>query len=137
VDFALAAGRAAPGGPSAICDTDAVTGPGVVALADVHGLAASRPQLHALLDELAAQSLHEPGCEAYRVLGGEDPADFVLVSTWTDEAALRSHYNTPHYQRYREAVGPLLARPSDVTVHSVSATVRPLDPGPPDPAAFD
>jgi len=35
--------------------------------------------------------------------------------------------------RYRERVGPLLARPSDIVVHQIAATVRALDPNPPDP----
>lgn len=46
---------------------------------------------------------------------------------------LRGHYATPHYRRYRERVGPLLARPSDVLVHRVDTTVHAQDPNPPDP----
>ncbi len=51
-----------------------------------------------------------------------------------DEDALRAHFAAPHYRRYRGAVGELLARPSDVTVHHVSQTVHAIDPDPPDPA---
>ena len=57
----------------------------------------------------------------------------MLLSSWTSEAALRTHYTTAHYRRYREHVGPLLARPSDVVIHHIAATVRALDPNPPDP----
>lgn len=49
------------------------------------------------------------------------------------ETALREHYDTRHYRHYREQVGLLLARPSDVVVHHVGSTVHALDPNPPDP----
>ena len=59
--------------------------------------------------------------------------EIVLLISGADESALREHYDTPHYRRYRERVGPLLARPSDVVVHHISATVQAIDPNPPDP----
>ena len=58
----------------------------------------------------------------------------MILSEWADDAALSAHYATPHYRRYRDAVGELLARPSDVVVHHVSATIHAIDPAPPDPA---
>ncbi len=107
-------------------------------VADVHGLAGSLQELRALLAQLADSSRGEEGCESFRVLGADDdPAGIVVMSAWTDEDALRAHFQTAHYQRYRAAVGPLLARPSDVTVLHVSEAVRALDPNPPDPSRFD
>lgn len=41
--------------------------------------------------------------------------------------------DSPHYRRYREQVGLLIARPSDVAVHHLETTVHALDPNPPDP----
>ncbi|HTA05700.1 MAG TPA: antibiotic biosynthesis monooxygenase, partial [Solirubrobacteraceae bacterium] len=61
------------------------------------------------------------------------PGEFVLLSSWADEQALRAHYATSHYRHYREQVGLLLARPSDVVVHHLALTVKALDPNPPDP----
>jgi hypothetical protein len=49
---------------------------------------------------------------------------------------MRAHFATAHHRRYREAAGPLPARPSDVVVHHVAQTVRPVDPNPPNPAMF-
>jgi quinol monooxygenase YgiN len=106
-------------------------------VAEVHGLVPRLGELRALLADLAAGSREEPGCLGFRVLLTDEPGELVLLSHWHDEAALRAHYATRHYRRYREAVGPLLARPSDVVVHHVGETVRALDPNPPDPVNFD
>jgi quinol monooxygenase YgiN len=105
----------------------------VMMTADVHGLLGRLPELQALLSDLAADSRSEPGCRTFRFFDAEEPGDVFLISAWSDEAALRAHYRAPHYRRYRVAVGELLARPSDVTVHHVSQSVRATDPNPPDP----
>jgi len=106
-------------------------------IAHVHGLAGRRAELRALLDELATAARDEPGCLEFQVLERSDPGEMVLIAAWNGTEALRAHFATSHYRRYREAVGALLARPSDVTVHYVSQTVRAVDPDPPDPATFD
>jgi quinol monooxygenase YgiN len=108
----------------------------VIMLADLHGLAGRLTELNALLADLAAGSRTEGGCASFRFFPSEDPAGIFLVSIWADQAALRRHYDTAHYRRYRDAVGPLLARPSDVTVYRVSETVHARDPNPPDPGMF-
>jgi quinol monooxygenase YgiN len=102
-------------------------------VAELHGLAGLQAQLRELLDTLAGGAREEAGCVSFRVLSAEQPGEFVLLSEWSDEAALRAHYATPHYRYYREHVAPLLARPSDVVVHHVEQTLRALDPNPPDP----
>jgi quinol monooxygenase YgiN len=107
--------------------------PKLILVAEVHGLAGRADELRELLDALADGSRGEPGCASFRVLCADDIGEFVLISNWIQQDALESHYATPHYRRYRAAVTPLLARPSDVTVHYVSSTVRPVDPNPPDP----
>jgi quinol monooxygenase YgiN len=107
--------------------------PRVVLVADVHGRAALVAELRALLDELARHSRAEPECSGFRILAAEQPGDFVMIGCWGGEAAMREHYRSAHYRRYREQVGPLLARPSDVVAHHVSATVHLGDPNPPDP----
>jgi quinol monooxygenase YgiN len=104
--------------------------PEVILVADVHGLVGPTDELHALLSELADGADGEPGCISFRVLRADDPGEFVLVAGWSSESALREHYDTPHYRHYREYVGPLLARPSDVVVHRVAATLHPRDPNP-------
>jgi quinol monooxygenase YgiN len=107
--------------------------PGLILIADVHGRAGLLDELRAALAELADGAAGEPGCVSFRVLSDRDPGEFVVLASWVGEDALRDHYGTAHYRRYRERVGPLLARDSDVVVHHLGATVHALDPNPPDP----
>jgi quinol monooxygenase YgiN len=113
--------------------TELVSDPERLLVAELHGLAGSRRELRELLDELADGARSEPGCVSFRVLADAQPDELVVISGWSGEDTLRAHYATPHYRRYREQVGPLLARPSDVVVHRVAATLRALDANPPDP----
>jgi quinol monooxygenase YgiN len=105
----------------------------VLLVAEVHGRTALEPELRALLSELAGASNAEPQCAGFRVLAAEEPGEFVLLGSWNTETAMREHYDTSHYRRYRDQVQPLLARPSDVVVHHISVTVHAVDPNPPDP----
>jgi quinol monooxygenase YgiN len=107
---------------------------GVVLIAHLHGQVARLGELKALLADLAASARRDPGCERYDVAFPDEPGECLLVSTWKSEAALRAHYRSDAYLRYRGGVGELLARPSDVVVHHVSASVRARDPNPPDPS---
>jgi (4S)-4-hydroxy-5-phosphonooxypentane-2,3-dione isomerase len=110
--------------------------PRVIVVAELHGLVWRFAELEALLGALAAGSRDEPGCRAFRVLADNAPGELVLLAEYADGAALRAHYATAHYRRYRQQVGPLLARPSDVLVHHVNKTVQAHDPNPPDPGMF-
>ncbi len=105
----------------------------VLLVGEVHGRTGLAAQLRALLSELADASQAEPQCGGFRVLVAEEPGEFVLMGSWSSEVAMREHYDSTHYRRYREQVGPLLARPSDVVVHHLSSTVHARDPNPPDP----
>jgi quinol monooxygenase YgiN len=106
---------------------------GVLIVGEVHGRSALAAQLHSLLRELADASRAEPECTDFRLLSVEEPGEFVLLCSWSSETAMREHYDTSHYRRYRDQVQPLLARPSDVVVHHISVTVHAADPNPPDP----
>lgn len=110
-----------------------MTDAAILLIAEVHGLAGRAGELRALLDDLADGTRGEPGCSGFRVLAGDSAGEFVLVESWSGDEALRDHYATAHYRRYRSAVTELLAQPSDVLVHHISSTVRAVDPNPPDP----
>jgi quinol monooxygenase YgiN len=110
-----------------------VSDPGILLVAELHARAGLVEQLQGALAELADGARTEPECVNYRVLAAAEPAEYVLMGAWRSEAGLQAHYDTPHYRHYRDQVGPLLARPSDVVVHHVSETVHARDPNPPDP----
>jgi quinol monooxygenase YgiN len=106
-------------------------------VARIHGLAGRNAELREALGDLAAAALAEPGCRRFDVLELSDPGEHVLLADWESGDAMRAHFSTGHFRRYRETVGALLARPTDVVIHHVQQTVRPVDPDPPDPALFD
>jgi quinol monooxygenase YgiN len=110
----------------------------VVAVARVHGIAVAHAELAELLRRTAAAARAEPGCRAYDVAEALDGADeFVVVQAWDDEGALAAHYRGPAHQAYQHDVFGLLARPSDLVIHQVSSSERPVDPGPMDPRQAD
>ena len=105
-------------------------------ISEMHGLAGRADELERLLDDLADAGRAENGCLMFSILRRQELGEFVVIAHWRDEAALREHHRAAPYARYRAAVGELLARPSDVTVHRVAETIHALDPNPPDPGLF-
>ena len=72
-------------------------------------------QLDAFLaatEENATASREEPGVVRFDVLSDRsDPNHVVLVEIYRDEAAAAAHKETAHYQRWRDTVAPMMARP--------------------------
>ncbi len=70
----------------------------------------------AATEENAVASREEPGVVRFDVLSDRaDPQHVVLVEIYRDEAAAAAHKDTPHYQRWRDAVAPMMARPRSST----------------------
>jgi autoinducer 2-degrading protein len=76
-------------------------------------------QLHTFLAatvDNAAASRDEPGVVRFDVLSDRaDPAHVILVEIYRDEAAAAAHKDTAHYQKWRDAVAPMMARPRQAT----------------------
>jgi quinol monooxygenase YgiN len=107
----------------------------IVLVVTVHALAGRVAEVGDAVEELRRASEASPGCEAYEAGRGiGDPSEFVIVSTWRDEPALRAHFDSAAYSRYVETVTPELARPSDVAVHYIERTVHPIGDASSDPA---
>jgi quinol monooxygenase YgiN len=107
--------------------------------AEIHGLAGRARELRELLIEHAGRLAAAPGglgAGPYEPVAGE-PGEFVLDAWWSDEPALRSHYATPEYADYARRIGELLARPSDVTIHTVERSYRPTGDASLDPLRQD
>ncbi len=109
----------------------------ILVVAELHGLAGTAGALDAILTGYADELRRLDGCRDVRLLTAADPAERVLLISWSDESAMRAHFATSAYQRYSRDVSPLLARPSDVRVHHVSTTVHPLPGEPVDPVRAD
>ncbi len=60
----------------------------------------------------AHNSRQEPGVVRFDLLqSAADPESFLLVEIYRDSAAAAAHKETAHYQRWRDAVADLMARP--------------------------
>lgn len=72
-------------------------------------------QLDAFLgatEENARSSREEPGVVRFDVLNDrDDSCRVLLVEVYRNEAAAAAHKETAHYQRWRDAVGPMMASP--------------------------
>jgi quinol monooxygenase YgiN len=110
----------------------------VVAVGRVYGIASGRSELIELMRRLAAAARTEPGCRSYAFAEALDAADeYIVVHEWDDRAALSAHYDGPAHEAYQQAVFGLLARPSDLAIHEVASTERPVASGPMDPRDAD
>ena len=110
----------------------------IVAVADLFGVSGRRQELVAVLANAERDAADQPGCLRYAFAAAvADPDHFVLIAEWQDDAALDGHYRSAGFASFQFALNGLLARPSQMTVYSVSAAARPLASGPMDPRDAD
>src|SRR5436309_14070852 len=110
----------------------------VVAIADLYGISGRRNELVALLAEAEREAAAQSGCIRYSFAATlADPDCFVLVSEWRDQAAMDAHHDSRGFASFQFALDGLLARPSEMTVYSVTRSARPLSSGPMDPRDAD
>jgi quinol monooxygenase YgiN len=101
--------------------------PSYLLIARVHGVAVRGAELTAAAEALAASSRGQEGCLGFDVLAPPGAvAELVLLSAWRSDRDMRAHFASAAYGTYVAAVTDLLARPSDVTIHSLSGTVHPI-----------
>ena len=98
----------------------------ILVRAEIHGLAGRAAELRDVLAEhaVALGDVEGSAGAGVAVPLGAAYGEFLLDVWWRDESSMRAHYGTREYERYTQAVGPLLARPSDVVVHYVDRSVR-------------
>ncbi|MDX6669126.1 MAG: hypothetical protein QOK04_2506 [Solirubrobacteraceae bacterium] len=110
----------------------------VIAVADIFGISGRRQDLLAALADAEREAAGQPGCVRYSVAATiAEPDHFVLISEWRDQAALDLHYASSGFRSFQLSLNGLLARPSEMTVYSVSGSTRPLASGPMDPRDAD
>lgn len=77
--------------------------------------------------ENARHSVKEPGVARFDVIQqAEDLSRFVLVEVYRSEAAPAQHKDTAHYQKWRDAVAPMMAEPRSSVKYS---NIFPADEG--------
>jgi quinol monooxygenase YgiN len=110
----------------------------VVAVAEIFGISGRRDELATLLEHFERWAAGEPGCKRYTLAATlADPSRFLLFSEWENQEALDAHYRSEEFADFQLGLGGLLARPSELTVYSADAAVRPLSSRPMDPRDAD
>lgn len=110
----------------------------VIAVADIFGISGRRRELVAVLARAETEAADRAGCVRYTFASTiADPDHFVLISEWRDQATLDAHYASSGFARYQESLNGLLARPSEMTLYSISGSARPQASGPMDPRDAD
>jgi quinol monooxygenase YgiN len=110
----------------------------IVAVADLFGISGRRQELLAVLATAERDATDQPGCTRYAFAATiAEPDHFVLLSEWQDQAALDTHFASRGFANFQFSLDGLLARPSEMTVYSVSGSVRPLAAGFMDPRDAD
>jgi quinol monooxygenase YgiN len=110
----------------------------LVAVADLFGLIGRRPELLGLFESVERGAVRRAGCLRYTFAATiAEPDRFLLLSEWADQASLDVHYASREFASFQFALNGLLARPSEMTMYSVSGAVRPVASGPIDPRDAD
>lgn len=93
----------------------------------VHVKPESVEAFQAATTENARHSVREPGIARFDVIQQQDdPTRFALVEVYRTPEAPNAHKETAHYQRWRDAVAPMMAEPRQSVRY---ANVFPADEG--------
>jgi quinol monooxygenase YgiN len=110
----------------------------VIAIAEIFGISGRRKELVALMTRTEQRVRELPGSRRYVFAARvEAPDEFVLVSEWETYDAMAAYHRSEHFAAYQSELNGLLARPSEMTVYSVTDAVRPVPSGPLDPRDAD
>jgi len=75
---------------------------------------------------IIAASRAEPGCIGYTLY--QDPYDrtaFFFFEEWKDQAAIDTHFATPHFKAFSEQMKNLAAGPAGITIYSCQSEKKP------------
>jgi quinol monooxygenase YgiN len=87
-----------------------------------------REQAEAAAREMMSETRKEPGCISYTFSSDlEAPGRYRIFEEWENDAALATHFASPHMARFQKAVGGLGVREMKVQRYEV-AKVGPLRP---------
>ena len=91
----------------------------IVLLVQVHLKPDGVAPFAAATKDNATNSRLEPGVARFDVVQQQDDATrFVLIEVYRDAQAVAAHKTTAHYQRWRDAVGGLMAEPRVGTTYT-------------------
>ena len=99
----------------------------IIAIGDIYAQIPRREEVVDLMRETQLRARELPGCLAYVFAETlDDPGHFIVMQEWRDSAALDEHYRSEAFAAYQARIGELLVRTSELRVHSVQETFRPV-----------
>jgi quinol monooxygenase YgiN len=99
----------------------------IVAVGDIYAQILRREEVRELMRATQARAREQPGCEYFAFAETlDDPGHFVVVQQWRDQGTLDAHYASGVFADYESRIGPLLVRSSELRIHQVRASARPV-----------
>ena len=103
----------------------------LIAIGDIYAQVRHREDVRELMQATQARMREQPGCDLYAFAETlDDPGHFLVLQQWSDRAALDRHYDSEAFKSYQAEIGPHLVRSSELRVHDVRASARPVDRSP-------
>jgi quinol monooxygenase YgiN len=103
----------------------------IIALGDIYAQIPRREQVRELMRATQERVREQPGCIYYAFAETlDDPGHFVVAQQWRDQAALGEHYRSEAFAEYQAQISEHLVRTSELSVHSVEASLRPAGSSP-------
>ena len=101
----------------------------IVAVGDIYAQILRREEVRELMRATQARAREQPGCEYFAFTETlDEPGHFVVVQQWRDQRTLDAHYASEVFADYQSQIGPLLVRSSELRIHEVRASARPVSP---------
>lgn len=100
----------------------------LIAIGDIYAQVQRREDVRELMRATQVRMREQPGCDYYTFAEAlDEPGHFLVVQQWSDRAALDGHYQSEAFRSYQAEIGPHLVRSSELRVHDVRASARPVD----------
>jgi quinol monooxygenase YgiN len=100
----------------------------IVALGDLHTQIPQRAAVERVMQDAQAAAREREGCESFSFAEAVgDPGHYLLLARWRDQAAMEAHYSSPAFAAYQAAITPLLVADSELQLHVVEQSMRPVD----------
>jgi quinol monooxygenase YgiN len=99
-----------------------------VAIGDVYAQAPHLELVRGLMRETQEAARQQSGCVSYSFAEAlDEPGHFVVAQEWRDQASLEEHYRSATYSDFQAKLELLLLHSSDLRIHLVEKTIRPVE----------
>jgi quinol monooxygenase YgiN len=100
----------------------------VITIGDIYAQIPHLEAVRVLMRETQEQARRQPGCVSYSFAETlDDPGHFVVAQEWRDKASLEAHYRSETYADFQAKLQLLLVHSSDLRIHLVEETIRPVE----------